>query len=282
MTEVGDFGDFGERRRRGRGPAVAAGGFAVAVVLVSAALAGGHGGATPAAPAPETSVAYSGCAAVSPSPGAVDCVSRPEMTPSPDYGTTATPSVPPPQYNRAQIERLSAALEGRLRVAAPRGTTFLDTGVNDAAAGPFEFAAQDTGRYAESFVVGPDLRDRSGTGNVVFRIGKPISAFAPDGRRWPSGYGVGQFQTCPDADCTQTTGPHGERIVAMPNFQHDGAKWIARIDVTKIDGTGIVLEVRNWGLGNGDDAPAKHRPELPLTLDQMIEIATDPALTMTP
>ncbi|WP_238009116.1 hypothetical protein KZZ52_25775 [Dactylosporangium sp. AC04546] len=278
MTDVGDFGD----RRHRRGFTVAAGGISVAAVLTAVVLAGGHDGVAPAGPAPEPSVAYSGCAPASLSPSAVACVPRIEMTPSPDYGTTATPGVPPPQYNAAQIARLSSAFEQRLRAVAPPGTTFLDTRVNDGAAGPFQFAVQDDSRYAESFVVGPDLRDSSGTGNVVFRIGKPISALAPDGRRWPSGYGVGQFQACPDADCTQSTGPHGERIVAMPNFQHDGATRIARIDVTKIDGTGIVLEVRNLGLGNGEAAPTKRRPELPLTVEQMIEIATDPALTMTP
>ncbi|HTJ34286.1 MAG TPA: hypothetical protein VL738_13750 [Dactylosporangium sp.] len=291
MADTGELG-----RRRGRGPAVVGGGIAAAVVLIAVAMAGGllggrHRGAAPAAPVPEPSVAYTGCASAPASPppsaAAVMCVPA-EMTPSPTYGTTATPSVPPLQYNQAQIARLTAAFERDLRAAAPPGTTFLDTLVNGDAAGPFEFGPSsgahpdNGGRYAEDFSAAPDLRDRSGTGNVLLRIGRPFSAIAPDGRPWPPGYGVGQFRECPDPDCTQTTGPHGERIVAMPNFQDNNGAKIARIDVTKPDGTGICLEVRNWGLGNTKEETApKRRPQLPLTLDQMIAIATDPALTMT-
>lgn len=207
---------------------------------------------------------------------------RVEMSPTPGYGTTATPGVPAAAWNAAQAARLSAAFERHLRAAAAQGTTFLDTPVNLAATGAFEFGTPDgaTDRYAARFVAGPDLRDAKGIGTVVVSVGKPIGPVAEDGRPWPPGYGIGQFQQCPGdaADrerCEVRAGPHGEKVVAMPYFQDQDGKRIARVDVTTADGTGVTVEVRNFSLFR----PGR-RAELPVTVEQMIALAVDPDLVI--
>ncbi|WP_433201414.1 hypothetical protein ACQP00_30495 [Dactylosporangium sp. CS-047395] len=245
------------------------GGAAVAGTLVAVTLIGGHHGTTPAAPVPEPSGIYTGCetTVMSPSSSAVACVPHFEMTPSPTYGTSATPTVPPEDYNSAQIARLTAAFDKQLRSLVPHDTSFLDTRVNGPSGHPLEFGIDAGDRYAEHFSVAPDLRDRSGVSNVLIVVGKEISS------QWPEGYGVGQFRTCPDPVCSERTGPHGEKVLTMWDFQ--AKPRIARIDVTKPDGTGVVLEVRNFGLDH-----AGSRPQLPLTLDQMIELACNEALVM--
>ncbi|GAB3870101.1 hypothetical protein ACFPIJ_37135 [Dactylosporangium cerinum] len=250
----------------GRPLAVVGAGLAVAAALTGVALLGG--GSSDRAGNPD------GPPSRRPPTSALSVV---EMSPTPGYGTTATPGVPAEVWNAAQIDRLSAAFERHLRAAAPAGTTFLDTPVNLGATDPFRFA-ESTGpgsRYSESFVVAPDLRDEPGLGNVVLRVGKPIGPLGPDGRPWPTGYGIGQFQQCPGDGCDLRTGPHGEKIVAMPSFQDEGGKKIARIDVTTADGTGICVEVRNFSLFRSGS-----RAGLPITLDQMIQLAVDPDLVI--
>ncbi|MDG6104912.1 hypothetical protein Daura_04810 [Dactylosporangium aurantiacum] len=205
-----------------------------------------------------------------------------ETSPTPGYGTTATPGVPAEAWNAAQAARLSGAVERHLRAAAAKGTTFLDTPVNLQATGPFEFGTPGgaADRYAARFVTGPDLRDAAGIGTVAVAVGKPIGPLAEDGRPWPPGYGIGQFQQCPGdaADrerCEVRAGPHGEKVVVMPYFQDEGGKRIARVDVTTADGTGVTVEVRNFSLFRPGG-----RAELPVTVEQMIALAVDPDLVI--
>jgi hypothetical protein len=201
-----------------------------------------------------------------------------EMSPLPGYGTTATPGVPPETWNAVQIARLSAAFERHLRSVAPKGTTYLDTPVNGTVTGPFAFNVSPgpDSRYSGYFSVGPDLQDPLGVSSVVIGVGKPVGTVDVNGLPLQAGSGIGQFQACPGeavdkAECEVRTGPHGEKIVAMPRFQVDGGKKIARIDVTTADGTGLTIEVRNFSVFRSGG-----RAELPVTVDQMIQIAVDP------
>lgn len=205
-----------------------------------------------------------------------------EMSPIPGYGTTATPGVPAETWNAVQAARLSAAFERRLRAVAPAGTTYLDTPVNGKVTGPFEFniSPGPDNRYSGYFSVGPDLQDGQGVSSVVISVGKPIGTVDINGLPLRAGSGIGQFQECPGeatdkADCEIRLGPHDEKIVAMPRFQVDGGKKIARIDVTTADGTGITIEVRNFSVFRSGS-----RAELPITLDQMIQLAMDPDLVI--
>lgn len=198
-------------------------------------------------------------------------------SPTPSIGGP-TPSVPPERYNSDHAASLSAAFEAALRAVAPPGTTFLDTRANDPESRPFAFG-YNAQPYANQFTSGPDLRDAAGTGNVTLVIGKPVGS---------EGAGVGQFKQCPAEEpgtlptqCTVRTGPHGERIVAMPRFWDQNGSKIARIDVTKPDGTGLVIEVRNWGLNDAaDKISAKQRAQLPITVEQMTQVAVDPRLVI--
>ena len=200
------------------------------------------------------------------------------MSPLPGYGATATPGVPAETWNAVQIARLSAAFEQHLRSVAPKGTTYLDTPVNGTVTGPFQFNVSPgpDSRYSGYFSVGPDLQDAQGVGSIVIGVGKPVGTVDVNGLPLLAGSGIGQFQQCPGeavdkAECEIRTGPHGEKIVAMPRFQVDGAKKIARIDVTTADGTGMTIEVRNFSVFRSGS-----RAELPITVEQMIQIAVDP------
>ncbi|MET8845476.1 hypothetical protein [Amycolatopsis sp. NPDC004625] len=80
--------------------------------------------------------------------------------------------------------------------------------------------------------------------------------------------------------CDRRTGPHGETIVeevlTMP-----GGPTVNRVNVTKPDGTGIIVEAQNTArdakLGDAPDMPAP-----PLSLAQLAEVGLDPGLTLYP
>ena len=82
-------------------------------------------------------------------------------------------------------------------------------------------------------------------------------------------------------ECDRTSGPHGETIVAL-TFTEPGDATVNQVNVTKPDGTGIIIEAENVA----DSAKQRHEnpPDMPppLSLAQLKAVALDPGLTLYP
>jgi hypothetical protein len=80
--------------------------------------------------------------------------------------------------------------------------------------------------------------------------------------------------------CRRRTGPHGETIVEQ-TLTTPGGPTVDRVNVTKPDGTGIIVEAQNTArdakLGDAPDMPSP-----PLSLAQLSEVALEPGLTLYP
>ncbi|MGW4524900.1 hypothetical protein [Amycolatopsis sp. NPDC004378] len=80
--------------------------------------------------------------------------------------------------------------------------------------------------------------------------------------------------------CDRTVGPHDEKIVAL-TFSVPGQATVNQVNVTKPDGTGVILEAENIA----SSAKLKRPPDMPsppLSLAQLKAIALDPGLTLYP
>ncbi|NBH12266.1 hypothetical protein, partial [Amycolatopsis sp. SID8362] len=83
-----------------------------------------------------------------------------------------------------------------------------------------------------------------------------------------------------EGSCHRRTGPHGETILESTVLQ-PGGPTMYRSDVTKPDGTGIILDAENVA-GDAKRGGAPDMPSPPLSLAQLTEIALDPGLTLYP
>jgi hypothetical protein len=80
--------------------------------------------------------------------------------------------------------------------------------------------------------------------------------------------------------CERKTGPHGEIVVESTYRLPHGAT-VDRSNVTKPDGTGVIVEAQNVaGSAKQDGEP--EMPSPPLSLAQLTEVALDPGLTLYP
>ncbi|VVJ19838.1 Uncharacterised protein [Amycolatopsis camponoti] len=82
--------------------------------------------------------------------------------------------------------------------------------------------------------------------------------------------------------CERKAGPHGETVVEE-TLKSPGQATVNRTNVTKPDGTGVMVEAQNVA----DDAKKPHpsgpdMPSPPLSLAQLTDIALDPGLTLYP
>jgi hypothetical protein len=82
--------------------------------------------------------------------------------------------------------------------------------------------------------------------------------------------------------CERKAGPHGETVVEE-TLSSPGQATANRTNVTKSDGTGVMVEAQNVA----DDAKKDHpdgpdMPSPPLSLAQLTDIALDPGLTLYP
>ncbi|OXM63722.1 hypothetical protein [Amycolatopsis vastitatis] len=83
-----------------------------------------------------------------------------------------------------------------------------------------------------------------------------------------------------EGSCHRRTGPHGETIVEE-TFTMPGGPTVNRVNVTKPDGTGVLVEAQNTARdANQGDAP--DMPSPPLSLAQLAEVGLDPGLTLYP
>jgi hypothetical protein len=80
--------------------------------------------------------------------------------------------------------------------------------------------------------------------------------------------------------CEVRTGPHGELLVVQA-ASFEGGTVMHRVEVVREDGTSLLVQAENVGTsskyGGGATATAP-----PLSLDQLVTIGTDPAMTLFP
>ncbi|WIX88391.1 hypothetical protein [Amycolatopsis sp. DG1A-15b] len=80
--------------------------------------------------------------------------------------------------------------------------------------------------------------------------------------------------------CDRRTGPHGETIVEEM-LTTPGGPTANRVNVTKADGTGLIVEAQNVA-GDAKYGGEPDMPSPPLSLAQLAEVALDPSLTLYP
>jgi hypothetical protein len=262
--------------RRAANPWVAAAAGVVAITFgVAVAVIPGSdpGGAqTPLEP-PESSTS-----SAAPAPPPLQC------------GPTAT--VPPaPEQPVAAAARLTGVLTAAVQARLPAGTELKSSPAGyspqDPPHGPLEFVhyaseavpSSDGGCQggADEFLAGASTVLAGKTGSiqaVVARLG---------GHASPTG-------TCDDVTrgttvgfnvtCTQPAGPNGEIIIATTMTPTGPGSTVHRVDVTKPDGTGVILLAANSADPKRSERPASSAP--PFTHQQLIEIALDPGMTLYP
>ncbi|WP_238011261.1 hypothetical protein KZZ52_57060 [Dactylosporangium sp. AC04546] len=212
---------------------------------------------------------------------ATDVAAPPSVAPPSVIATT--PTLTADQWNAREAARLTTVVEAKLRSLLPPGVTFLDSPVNGKATNPFEVVPYppddlppDT--YANGFIVGPNIRDAAGTGNVIVYIRRQLTATFKSGSPRPQTSCIPEFVP---AGCHAETGPNGEILLITPRFHDENGSKIARIDVTKPDGTEITIDVRNWAEGSVEgQIGAPQRPQLPLTVEALVELALDPGMVI--
>jgi hypothetical protein len=271
------------RLHRVANPAVAAG---VAVVVLTGAVAytltSGDGASTPFGGSPVTT------SAGSPSP------TTPQQPPGSKVSTpsvvTVDDKVPPPECDGRLESAAEAAARLTLATTAAVRAQRPDLELSRNPAGDYpagtphgpldyyqvnptnpgaELSICDT---AATFEASASTTTADGIGNV-FVLTQPT---------WHDGLGpVCDFPGLGTRlSCVAQTGPRGEEIVKQTADMGDGIT-MHQVLVHREDGTRILVQAENIGTsGKIGGAPTASQP--PLTLDQLVAIGVDPALTMFP
>jgi hypothetical protein len=122
------------------------------------------------------------------------------------------------------------------------------------------------------FLARADVNGTVLTGNILAAVGRsgpPITA-----------------NQCTDVQspertyCDQRTGPNGE-VVVVQTLSLEGGPTSHQVRVSKLDGTVVDLHAQNVSEDAKKGGPPES-PAPPLTLDQLIEIALDPGMTLYP
>ncbi len=280
------------RFHRVANPAVAAG---VAVVLLTGAVAytmtrGGDGGTTVGTAPPATSSSTTTTSSAPPSSRTAP--PPPTRTSEGSTGVVEIPvggdPVPPPQCEKDDLETADEAAD-RLRQAAtdavlalrpelqlapnveyPRGTP----------RGPLEFYQTVTTGEGDvsicdregEFESTATTKAPDGDGNLLMLVGADLY---PDQELSCALNGL-PGQTF----CAGETGPDGEEIVKQ-TVGFEGGVIMHRVEVVRKDGTVILAQAENVATSSKYGTPAT-APAPPLTLDQLVAIASDPDMTLFP
>ncbi|MFI7680632.1 hypothetical protein [Actinophytocola sp. NPDC049390] len=274
------------RVRQMANPAVATG---VAVVLLTGAVAytmtrddDGSPAVGVAAPTTTTSSAPPSSRTAPPPPTGTSSAST-DVVGVPVGGD----AVPPPACEREDLESAGEAADRLLQAATdavmaqrpdlalspnheyPKGTT----------RGPLEFyqivepgeelpICDAQGRLeSTATTTAPD-----GDGNLLMLV-EPD--FHPDERGSCDGIGLPNRTFC-----AAETGPNGEEIVKQ-TVGFEGGVVMHRVVAVRDDGTSILVQAENVATSSKYNTPATATAP-PLTLDQLVEIAIDPAMTLFP
>ncbi|WP_433302006.1 hypothetical protein ACQP2F_07770 [Actinoplanes sp. CA-030573] len=119
------------------------------------------------------------------------------------------------------------------------------------------------------------VRDARGVGEIGFGV----SSTSPGA--------AAAAKDCDGHGCTVRTGPHGETIMVLDVRTSSGYRlvniWIYRGDTTSFASAanGITTEFGPGGVTSAEQQKPS-RPDLPLSVDDLIAIASDPAMTLFP
>lgn len=213
-----------------------------------------------------------------------------DPTPASSPGSAAAPSPGmtdsedgPPLIDEPAAVRLTAALKQAMAARLPQAefVTNRTRPPEEVAALVFNhrFRLPTPDRSGEDYffatadVKQPDGAGSIGTGSIEVLVGR---------------LGTGLFTVsteCADEgpldaqgfQCQPSTGPHGETVVT--NEVRGNQKITYEVFVTKPDGVGVMIFVRNTGLGHAHDDWSSS-PTPPLTKTQARELALDPGLTL--
>jgi hypothetical protein len=178
----------------------------------------------------------------------------------------------PTEAPAAAVTRMSSALKAAVSSRLADDATVV--AVNEA--GPLDFAhlkeaggPTDHGSCMvseDSFVAGANVVRGAMTGSIAVYVARA----------------VGPLPTCDDnmseqTDCEAVTGPRGERGTAT-KLALEGGVFMCQVDLDRLDGTSVSLTVTD--AAHKGDVPGSG--QLPLSRDQLVEIALDPGLTLFP
>ncbi|WP_410615951.1 hypothetical protein [Amycolatopsis sp. lyj-109] len=210
---------------------------------------------------------------------------------------------PPPSSDGCGLDPrpTGAPLKEKAAVVADRLTTVLTAAVQQRVAAGTTLGDHTLGQYPKGTQHGPlafyhvfsALVEKDSTcsgGEDYFMAAASTSEKAHKGSVWAIvtrlGGNAAPATECSPApentqgSCHRRTGPHGETIVE-DTFTMPGGPTVNRANVTKPDGTGVIVEaqntVRDAKLGDAPDMPSP-----PLDLGQLAEVALDPRLTLYP
>jgi hypothetical protein len=171
----------------------------------------------------------------------------------------------PPAEAQATEARLSEAMKLTLSRVVPGATI----GLSHEGKQPFRFEyyyheADSTGGDFNHYNAAADVAGNGRSGEVFISLGRLSTV-------WSVPTDCSSFEA---RLCTVSTGPHGETVVA--NRIEEDAVRDHYVAVTRPDGTAILIVAANQG-GQGDTGDPR-QTEPVLTMEQLIAIATDPAL----
>ncbi|MFD0201080.1 MULTISPECIES: hypothetical protein [Saccharothrix] len=268
------------RLRRVTHPTVAAG---VAVVLLTGVAAysmtGGDNGGVTVGSAPPTSTTTPRDSTPQPSgPTPADLVTTLPSMPDP---------VPPPRCAQGDLDTVAEAA-GRLTQAATEAVREQRPDVQLVAnamfpqgtpRGPLEFYQTVEPAYPDVSVCDiratlhawATARTPLGDGNIGFETRVPFT---------PTLNPPCDEEGTPDrVDCAEVTGPRGEKILTE-TFEYKRGTRKHQVQIIRVDGTYLRIHSENVATTHGDGGPTV--PEPPFTVEQLIAIGTDPAMTLFP
>jgi len=187
------------------------------------------------------------------------------------------PTGPAPAGPPAKIaDRLSSVLTAAVQSRLTAGSTLVESAGADH--GPLDFVhiktdggPTDHGSCMvaeDEFVTGANVVQGVSTGTVSVAVLRT----------------VGKTQTCDNGaaeqiDCEEIIGPRGEEGTAS-TLGLEGGVFMYRVDLDRGDGTTIAAWVKD--APDDDKGSAPGSGHMPLSRDQLVEIALDPGLTLYP
>jgi hypothetical protein len=217
-------------------------------------------------------------------------------------GANGTPSAPPsPESCGFDPRPTGPPLSQNPAVVAGRLTPVLKAAVQQRVAAGTQLTAHAEGEYPRGTQHGPLTfyhvfstpvpKDGACSGGEDYFMAAATTADGPRrGNVWAMVTRLGSVNGPPTecdnppdgmtGSCNRKTGPHGE-VVVESTFTSPGGPTVERSNVTKPDGTGVIVEAQNVaGSAKQDGEPEMPAP--PLSLAQLTEVALDPGLTLYP
>jgi hypothetical protein len=207
----------------------------------------------------------------------------------PPTGGGYLPPTDPAAFHAATTARLTAAALAAVQAVRPDvtladnaevpGTGVLEFGHNRPSAAP--------PTVPDTYYASADVRDAEGLGLIEIAIGYTVDEPRYE-NGWPTWPDLALDRRCPPAgeepgsECTASTGPHGEYIVAkIRRFDDQNGETVTEyeVHVTKPDGTQVQLWSANFARYQpGVRSGPYDRTEPPFSPEQLAEVALRPDL----